>query len=116
MTWIKIVLTYPALLTTVELSSKIIHDRVLPDKAVDILSECEWDDDDSISEFVDGAVPIYTGELMEIYASNSSAVDEAVEEMGQQGDSSKNASIAWYIQIERMVSAIKSELEELIEE
>ncbi|MCX6783726.1 MAG: ATP-dependent Clp protease ATP-binding subunit [candidate division WWE3 bacterium] len=33
----KVVITYPALLNTVELSSKIIHDRVLPDKAVDIL-------------------------------------------------------------------------------
>lgn len=33
----KIILTYPAILIAVDLSSKIIHDRVLPDKAIDIV-------------------------------------------------------------------------------
>ncbi len=33
-----VVITYPALLRTIELSEKLIHERVLPDKAIDILT------------------------------------------------------------------------------
>ncbi len=34
----KIVISYPALVKTVELSKKLIHERVLPDKAVEVLN------------------------------------------------------------------------------
>jgi ATP-dependent Clp protease ATP-binding subunit ClpC len=33
----KVIITYPALVRTVELASKLIHERVMPDKAIDIL-------------------------------------------------------------------------------
>lgn len=36
----KIEVTYPALLKIVELSDRLIHERVLPDKAIDILTRC----------------------------------------------------------------------------
>lgn len=39
----KTLITYPALTKTVELSEKLIHERVLPDKAVDILERASED-------------------------------------------------------------------------
>lgn len=33
----KVIISYPALVATIDLSKKLVHDRVLPDKAVDIL-------------------------------------------------------------------------------
>ena len=83
------------------------------ERACGILADLDdWDDDDSITEAVDGAVPIYTHELMKIYASNHSAVDEAVNELGDNHeDSVQNAKMAWYLEIEKMVRAIKSNIE-----
>ena len=80
-------------------------------KAVDILTELDnWEDEDAITEAVDSAVPVYTHELMTIYADNSSAVDEAREELGSEGDSSTLAQQAWFSEIQKMVNAIKENL------
>ena len=86
------------------------------DKAVDILCEIEpeeWSSDDFI-EAIDSAVPIYTGELMEIYQSNAWIVDEAVKEIGN-ADSTTNAQAGWYKAITDMVYAIKNGLDNIID-
>ena len=84
--------------------------------AVDILTEVEdWEDEDALREQIDSYTPIYNGEITEIYSDNSWAVDEARQEFGSQ-DSIQDAQMAWYQQIEQMVSAIKSKLEDLIDE
>ena len=80
--------------------------------ACDILAEAEdWDNDDDITERVDSAVPVYTSELMQIYTADSFAVDEAADEYGNEGDSTKRAQMAWYSQIRDMVSSIRANLE-----
>ena len=85
-------------------------------RAVDILSEIDdWNDDDAVTEAVDSSVPIYNNVLMKIYQSDHWAVDEAVKEMGIGDDSIKNAQYGWYMQIEQMTEAIKSNLLELVE-
>jgi len=86
-------------------------------RAVDVLSNVDdWEDDDAITEAVDSSVPIYTYDLMKIYASDSWAVDETREEMGTAENSEKQAQWAWYAQIESMVQSIKSKVEEIINE
>jgi len=86
-------------------------------RAADILAEAEdWDNEDALQEAIDSAIPIYTNELMSIYASNSWAVDEAAEELGNEGDSTRRAQQAWYMQIQSMGEAIKTGLQELIDE
>lgn len=83
-------------------------------RAVNILGEVEdWTDDDTIRELVDSYIPIYTGEVMEIYQSNSWAVDEAVKEFGN-NDSDSNAKMGWYMQISQMTDNIKSSLLDLV--
>lgn len=82
--------------------------------AVDILTELrDWENDDQITEAVDGAVPIYTHDLMRIYTSDSGAVDEGAEELGTDGDSVARAQAGWYIAIQHMVNDIKNRLGEL---
>ena len=89
---------------------------VIAKKAVDILAELEdWDNDDAIAEAVDGSVPIYTNELMTIYAHNGWAVDEAEAELGFGGDTSMDrAKGGWYLQIQQMTQAIKTNLLKLV--
>lgn len=89
--------------------SGLTHDfsYEIASRAVQILAElADWDDMDAISEQVDSSVPIYNGEITEIYTANSWAVDEARESMGAV-DSIKDAQMAWYSQIEQMIEAIK---------
>ena len=85
------------------------------DKAVDILAESEdWTDQDAINEAIDLAIPVFTFDLMEMYASDSWQVDEAVKEMGGDNeDSVKRAQIGWYVAIQNMTNAIISNLSEL---
>ena len=86
------------------------------EKAVDVLLTVDnWNDDDALREAIDSNVPIYTGEIMEIYQANAWVVDEACEELGNTGNSSDNAMRGWYMAIERMVQAIKGNLEAIIE-
>ncbi len=81
-------------------------------RAADILAESEdWDNDDDIIEAVDSSCPIYTGEIMQVYISDSWAVDEAGEEYGNEGDSTKRAQMAWYMLIRNMVQSIRTNLE-----
>lgn len=68
------------------------------------------DDNEEITEAIDGAVPVYTSEIMEIYASDHWAVDEAVKEFGAGEDSEQNAKSAWYEQISQMIYAIRAEI------
>lgn len=80
-------------------------------RAADILADlADWNDDDAIIEAVDQGVPIYTNELMQIYVSNSWAVDEAAEEYGSEGDSTDRARWAWGSQIRSMVYAIRTNI------
>lgn len=53
-------------------------------RAVDIVAEMEdiTDGEEDLTEAIDGAVPIYTFDLMEIYKADSASVDEAAEEYG----------------------------------
>ena len=88
---------------------------IIGEKAADILAEVDWDDDDAITEAIDSAIPVYTNELMQIYVADNWAVDEAVNEFGNDEDSSKNAMMAWYSQIRQMVEKIKNNLAEIIE-
>lgn len=88
---------------------------IIGEKAADILAEVDWDDDDAITEAIDSAIPVYTNELMQIYVADNWAVDEAVNEFGNDEDSSKNAIMAWYSQIRQMVEKIKNNLAEIIE-
>jgi hypothetical protein len=80
--------------------------------AVDILAECEnWENSDQTDELIEQAVPIYTSELMEIYANDSWAVDEAIESMGgAELDSVARARVAWYYAIQGMLGAIANNL------
>ena len=88
---------------------------VIAKKACDILAELEdWKDEDAITEAVDAIVSVYTHDLMQIYASDSWAVDEAVEDMGSGGDSITNAQYAWYRQIESMARDITQRLDDVI--
>src|SRR3990167_4708116 len=82
----------------------------IANKAVDILSDLEdWNDDDAITEGVDSSVPVYTNQVMEIYKSDSWAVDEAVNNIGGSGaDSEQRAKYGWYEQIQQMAGAIKA--------
>ena len=90
---------------------------LIAEKACDILVEVDdWEDEDAITESVDAIMPVYTSDLMEIYASNSWAVDAAMEEMGNGKDSASNAQMAWYMQISQMVEAIKGNLSDIIED
>jgi hypothetical protein len=85
-------------------------------RAANILAEAEdWTDDDDIRERIDSSVPIYTHELMQIYASDWGAVDEAREELGPGENSEREAAMAWYMLIERMVYAIRGNLAEVCE-
>ena len=85
-------------------------------RAADILAEAEdWENDNDMTKRVDNACPIYINEIMNIYASDSWAVDEAQEEIGDAGDSTKRAQQAWYLQTQAMVGAIKNNLAEVIE-
>ena len=85
-------------------------------RAVDVLCEVEdWDNNDAISEAVDSAVPIYTGEIMKIYQANSWAVNDSNEEYGKEGDVTQQGMMAWYLQIYAMVRAIKDGLHELVD-
>jgi len=87
----------------------------IAEKAADVLAELEdWenDDDDMMRELIDSAVPVYTYDLMKIYLSDSWAVDETIKELGDAGDSTKNAAMAWYRLIEKMAphqSSIQSQ-------
>lgn len=81
-------------------------------RAAGILVESEdWDE---IVEAVDAAVPIYTSELMAIYAHDAHAVDDAADELGQAKDTTAAASQAWYMLIERMTGALALRLEDLL--
>lgn len=79
-------------------------------KAVDILAENDWNNEDAINDGIDSAIPVYTHELMSIYTSDSWQVDEAVAELGG-GDSNRNAISGWYMAIDNMVQQIKTNLE-----
>ena len=86
-------------------------------RAVDVLTESEdWEDEDALNEAIDAICPIYTYDIMRIYTADSWAVDEAVDELGQGGDSSKNALYGWYNLITAMAYAIKSNIEAIIED
>lgn len=64
-------------------------------------------DDDNIHELVDNAVPIYNHELMQIYVSDWSIVDEAHDELvGNEDDSVGRAQVAWYYILERVTREI----------
>ena len=81
------------------------------------MSEVDWDNDDAITESVDQAVPIYTNEVMSIYANNHWAVDEAVNNIGGSGaESDQRAKYGWYEQIQQMTEAIKTNLLKLVED
>lgn len=85
-------------------------------RAVDVLVEVDdWEDDDAITEAIDGQIPIYTHDIMKIYQSDSWAVDEARKEFGSD-NSEKDAQMAWYSQIRQMVYVIKENLMEVIDE
>jgi hypothetical protein len=81
-------------------------------KAVDILTEVNWDDEDAITEAIDSAIPVYTHELMSIYNDNAWIVDEAVQDLGDgdSEDSAKRAQMGWYRAIGDMVQSIKNNL------
>ena len=64
-------------------------------------------DEDNINELVDNAVPIYNNELMQIYVSDWSIVDEAHDELGgSQDDSVGRAQLAWYYILERVTREV----------
>ncbi len=77
-------------------------------RAVDILLSVEdWKDETAMQEAIDGSVPVYTWDIMQIYINDSWAVDEAVTEMGYANNTSEGrAKIGWYYVIENMVEAI----------
>jgi len=85
-------------------------------KAVSILSDIDWNDDDAITDAIDHDVPIYNGELMSIYAQDWHAVDEACNEYGidDEADSIERAKQGWYYTLTNMTNDIKSNLESLI--
>lgn len=88
---------------------------VIAKSVCDILSNLDdWDDDDDLGDAVDAEVPVYSSELMEIFESNSWAVDEAIEEYGKGADVEKDASAAWYSLIRTMVIVIRDGLQEII--
>lgn len=80
-------------------------------RAVDILQEVDWNDEDAIREAIDQAVPIYTNELMTIYLGDYSVIDEMEEVWGNSCDCVSRAQRGWYYAIENMLQAIKSKLE-----
>lgn len=82
-------------------------------RAVSVLAECQdINNDNELQEAIDSACPIYTNEIMTIYMYDHNAVDEAVAEMGSGKDSEHNAKLAWYLEIQKMVFAIKNKLTE----
>jgi hypothetical protein len=86
-------------------------------RACSILCDLEdWDATDELQEQIDAMVPVYTSELMQVYAANSWAVDEAREEYGTGENSDSDAGRAWYMLIERMTNSIMEALTELSEE
>jgi hypothetical protein len=94
-------------------------------RAVDVITTLidQYDDDlanledsDNITEAVDGIIPVSTHDLMQIYQSNSWLVDEARQELGNDGDTTQQAQQAWYKAINDMVHAIIPALQELIDE
>ncbi len=104
--------------------SDLTHDfsYEISERAVDALLSADndygakdWNDDDNLQECTDGQVPCYTGELMEIFQSNSWAVDEAVNEFGHGENSTSDAGLAWERQIQQMAFAIRTALNDLID-
>lgn len=82
--------------------------------AVEILSSAaDWEDEDSMRQAIDYSVPIWTSELMEIFKQDSWAVDDARKEYGPGQDTTRDAQMAWYFQIEQMAAIIKNGLDEL---
>lgn len=94
-------------------ASDLTHDfsYEIMSRACDVLAELDDpNDEDAISEAADAIVPVYTHDLMQIYASNSWAVDEACEEYGTSGDSTNRAQMAWYVLIDRVARDIQAAL------
>ena len=87
---------------------------VIGEKAVDILTEVEdWKNEDTLHDYIDQAVPIYTHEVMAIYTNDAWQVDEAVNEYGNDTmESEARAKLGWYMAIENMTHAIISNLTE----
>lgn len=87
-------------------------------KAVDILAGLEdWDNEEALHEAIDAAIPVYNGELMQIYLDNWHVVDDACEEMEEGSEASAaRAQVGWYVAIRDMVHAIKSNIENICEE
>jgi uncharacterized protein YktA (UPF0223 family) len=86
---------------------------LVADKAVGILTDLEveeWENDEKINEMVDGCIPIYTSDLIEIYQSDSWAVNEARKEFGVGKDCETEAQLAWYQAIKQMTYEIVKNL------
>lgn len=97
--------------------SGLSHDfsYAVAEKAVDVLTdrdEIDWLDADDLTNLIDNAVPVYNGELMEIYANDWGTVDKACEELGidKKATSVERARLGWYYAIEQMAQAIISNL------
>lgn len=85
-------------------------------RAADILAENDWTDDDlDATDAIDAAVPIYTAELMTMYAHNWDAIDAANNETGTPTvyDSVQAARVGWYSAIDSMCRAIIENLNKL---
>ena len=103
-------------------ASNLSHDfaYTVANLAVDILIDADdWQDSDALAQCIDQTVPVYNGELMEIYANDWHAVDEAEEEYGLsvstdgQNLSVLRAQRGWYYAIEQMVHGIINNLPNL---
>lgn len=84
------------------------------EKAVNILQELKDFEDisDNIHKLIESEVPIYNGEVMDIYTSDSWTIDEGRESgmINNEGDTMTQAQDAWRNQIYNMVYAIADSL------
>ena len=102
--------------------SKAMHDSGLSfnfsyeiaKRAVDVILDTDEekleDSEHDFSEKIDQQVPIYYAELMQIYLSDWETVDEVANTFGNITDCVSGARQAWYNEIEKMLSAIITNL------